>query len=319
MTRTDIINNLISFFGYKSYLEIGLDNPDNNYTRIVCKNKESVDPFFEDDHKNGFDVPLDATTREKIKQHLTYKMTSDEFFETVNRKYDIIFIDGLHTREQVRKDIINSLKHLNKGGKIVVHDALPPNEGAQIVPRQQVLWNGDVWKGIVDLKKLRISFHTVDTDFGCCVIDYFENPETLTVPKKNREYGWSDFVKYRNLLLNVIPQEDFKKTILIKKTPYVWGSKNFMLGDYVYLHNRDNYEEREIIKISSLSNKKIGFVKYQPHLSYVRNCEKRISPIPLSEHRELLPISTPVDISPCKYVHEAQHFLKNAETEDYGS
>ena len=46
MNRTEIINRLIEKSNYKNYLEIGLDNPDNNYNHIVCENKECVDPFF---------------------------------------------------------------------------------------------------------------------------------------------------------------------------------------------------------------------------------------------------------------------------------
>lgn len=43
MNRTDIINYLIEQNQYVNYLEIGLDNPNKNYTKIKIENKESVD------------------------------------------------------------------------------------------------------------------------------------------------------------------------------------------------------------------------------------------------------------------------------------
>lgn len=58
MTRTDIINFLIKHKKFKSYLEIGLDNGDN-FKNIKCDLKESVDPFFKEDHKNGQDLQFD--------------------------------------------------------------------------------------------------------------------------------------------------------------------------------------------------------------------------------------------------------------------
>ena len=95
MNRTEIINRLIEKNNYKNYLEIGLDNPDNNYNHIVCDDNECVDPFFEYDHNNGFDVNI-SNFEDIIKNTLTYRMSSDEFFQKNHKKYDIIFIDGLH-------------------------------------------------------------------------------------------------------------------------------------------------------------------------------------------------------------------------------
>ena len=73
-------------------------------------------------------------------------MTSDDFFKDNKEKFDTIFIDGLHIDEQVQKDIENSLNALNEGGTIVMHDCKPLSEEAQIFPRIQIAWNGDVWK-----------------------------------------------------------------------------------------------------------------------------------------------------------------------------
>ena len=213
MNRSDLINELIRKNNYKSYLEIGLDNPNNNYNKIKCELKECIDPFLEEHHKNGFDAKLTNEFLKSVESILTYKMTSDEFFVQNNKKYDIIFIDGLHTKEQVAKDIINSLKVLNPGGKIIVHDCLPNNERAQSVPRVQAYWNGDVWRTIPELKKQNIKYFTVDCDQGLCVIDYIRVKKNLK-EINSWEFTWADFEKNKKELMNVISEDEFRKIYL---------------------------------------------------------------------------------------------------------
>ena len=164
--------------------------------------------FFEYDHNNGFDVSI-SNFEDIIKNTLTYRMTSDEFFQKNHKKYDIIFIDGLHTKDQVGKDIINSLKILNAGGKIICHDCLPTDENSQKVPREQIHWMGDVWRTIPELSKQNIKFNTVDCDCGCCIIDFFENYNDLQYISK-WDKNWKDF-ESNNSFMNIISENDFIK------------------------------------------------------------------------------------------------------------
>lgn len=207
MNKTDIINSLIEKNNYKSYLEIGLDEPKNNYLNINCENKECVDPYIMSEHEK-YDTKDVDRINEIIDTILDYHMTSDEFFQQNSKTYDLIFIDGLHTKEQVSRDIINSLKCLNKGGKIVIHDCLPTSKNMQEVPRISSAWTGDVWKTICELKKQNIEFKVVDCDFGCGIVEYFENSDTLNYIEE-WEFDWNDFLEKRNELLNVITEEEF--------------------------------------------------------------------------------------------------------------
>ena len=61
-------------------------------------------------------------------------MTSDEMFAQMdeNKKYDLIFIDGMHTSEYCDRDMTNSFKHLNKDGIICVHDTIPRSKEANL-------------------------------------------------------------------------------------------------------------------------------------------------------------------------------------------
>ena len=54
-------------------------------------------------------------------------LTSDHFFEMNKNKYNFIYIDGMHTKEQIPKDIINSWDSLLVGGIIWMDDYLGDN------------------------------------------------------------------------------------------------------------------------------------------------------------------------------------------------
>lgn len=181
MTRSDIINRLINKHGYKKYLEIGVNTPAQpgyNWDNVMCDVKHGVDPNVE----------------------TTFKMTSDEFFAQNKNTYDIVFIDGLHIYEQVVRDIENSLRILNDRGSIVVHDCNPVDEVHQRPIRASDIWNGDVWKAIVQMR-LRddIVITTLDTDEGCAIIKKFPNNPYNLLERNRKE------------LLNLISPEEWLK------------------------------------------------------------------------------------------------------------
>ena len=97
--RWDLIEYLINKYGYSDYLEIGCDQ-DQLFSKIKIQNKVCVDP------SSGGNV----------------RKTSDEFFKENKKKFDIVFIDGLHTYDQVKKDILNSVNCLKENGIVLVHD-----------------------------------------------------------------------------------------------------------------------------------------------------------------------------------------------------
>ena len=166
MTRTDIINRLIKERGYSSYLEIGVENPSNNYNLINCKYKESVDPYVE----NFYISDQDAA---KYADAITYKMPSDKFFSIVNKKYDIVFIDGMHTEQQCDKDIYNAMQHLTEYGCVVIHDCLPLTADMQTEKPKPGghPWTGTVWKSILKLVRLNVPVNVLDYDYGVAIIE----------------------------------------------------------------------------------------------------------------------------------------------------
>ena len=188
-SRLDMINYFIKKNDYKSYLEIGCDK-NQIFSQITLNKKIGVDPY------SGGNV----------------RKTSDDFFKENDEKFDLIFVDGLHVYEQVKKDIINSVNFLNRGGVILVHDCLPDTIGKQAVPRYKMQWNGDVWKAIVDLRQRDdLEIHTCFVDQGIGIIKKQINSSILKIDKKIQDLKFSDFYHNHKEYLRIINLDEFKK------------------------------------------------------------------------------------------------------------
>jgi hypothetical protein len=191
--RWDILNYLVDKNNYKTYLEIGVQDYNSNCARINVEHKFAVDPF----------------PRGKC----DFVGTSDSYFNYISDdvKFDLIFIDGLHHSDQVVKDIDNSLKHLNEGGTIVVHDCLPENFSNQVKIDHGGEWTGDVWKAIVYFKGRRedLDIKVVNHDWGCGIIQ--RGSQKLIDKLELDEITWSLYEDKRDEILSVITEHQFLK------------------------------------------------------------------------------------------------------------
>lgn len=192
MNRLEIINALISKYDLKSYLEIGCQN-NKTFNVVNCPIKVGIDP-----EKGG-----------------TLRLTSDEYFDKKEStiKFDLIFIDGLHIKEQTLKDIKNALKCLNKDGFIIIHDCLPTEYEMQLVPRKVKVWTGNVWEAFVELRKTRSTLEmcVVDVDFGCGIIKNGKQEKLVT----DKEINFNNFIENKKEWMNIISWKGFKKKYLI--------------------------------------------------------------------------------------------------------
>ena len=195
MKRFEIINYLIRVNNYKSFLEIGTQEQ-INLSNITIGKKVSVDP---DPEANA-----------------DFILPSDDFFKQNTDEFDIVFVDGLHHADFAYRDIINSLKILNPGGCVVVHDVIPSSYEGQLIPLEKTLktgtgiWNGDVWKGWIKLRTERknLTMKVVNTDHGCGIIHPTRDGNGDHLESYNNGYYEYD----RDLIfssLNLISQEDF--------------------------------------------------------------------------------------------------------------
>jgi Methyltransferase domain len=185
--RTEVLNCLVSLFGLRSYLELGVADGEN-FAAVIAPVRQSVDP----------QAPA------------TFQLTSDEFF-AVGRgcaEYDLIFIDALHEEDQCLRDIENALTRLSAHGCIVVHDASPPTEwhqrpASQYQPGEE--WNGTVWKAVVRFRHAHpdVAVVTLDVDWGCTVIRRRPAPAPLPAPLP--VLTWEALDQQRDRLLNMRP------------------------------------------------------------------------------------------------------------------
>jgi len=162
------LNMLISRYNLNSVLEIGSDY---GYTAEQLANAKvvAVDP----DPK--YYVPIRYRRRLKLETK-----TSDEFFRKNSKKFNLIYIDGLHTFKQVTRDLINSIKSLrdNSRGFIVIDD-IYPNDRFSILKtyteaysarihnlgdKNDHSWTGDVYKIVFLLHKANINFYSIKYD-----------------------------------------------------------------------------------------------------------------------------------------------------------
>lgn len=182
VSRTEVINTLIALNHYNSYLEIGCQS-DVNFAKVPVANKIGVDPC-----SGG-----------------THRMTSDAFFEQNKTQFDVVFIDGLHSYEQVRRDVINSLTFLKEGGVIVLHDMLPLSWESEHMPRINGSSSGTTWKIAYELiAYFKNKFCIVVADTGLGVIFYdkkldlshFGNKYDIPYSKKSFRDFLNDYTRF---------------------------------------------------------------------------------------------------------------------------
>lgn len=210
-TRTEVINYLVSLFDHPTtYLEIGIRNPNDNFNSINATVKYGVDPGIEYEPN-----PVD------------FKMTSDDFFQQLaaNKilsneiKFDVIFIDGLHTAEQVNLDIANALRFINDDGFVVLHDCNPPTEWHAREKYDYTMspaggyWNGTTWKAFLKSRFDKSIYSCcVDTDWGIGILSKKRNLGDAIEPV-NQFYEFSVLESDRKQHMNLIDFTSLKQKL----------------------------------------------------------------------------------------------------------
>ncbi|WP_422746641.1 class I SAM-dependent methyltransferase [Mycobacterium sp. WMMD1722] len=201
------------------YLEIGVSRG-QAFRQISADVKIAVDPAFK----------LTASTRAaadaKARRTHYFETTSDEFFENEaalldRHRIDVALIDGLHTYEQVVRDVEYTVRHLRDDGVIFLHDCNPAFELAgrraesydafiatQKGPLVIGLWNGDVWKAIVHLRSTRpdLLVGVLRCDQGVGFVRRATPQSTLPYsPEQVAALTYADLKADRKRLLNLKP------------------------------------------------------------------------------------------------------------------
>ncbi len=188
--RIALVNFLVSMTGgiNCNYLEIGCQSNDL-FDSVISLKKTGVDP-----EAGG-----------------THRMTSDEFFSANTDHFDVIFIDGLHEYDQVRRDALNSLETISQHGWIAFHDFLPSNWKEQHVPRISNAWTGDCWKLAVELSQAEgIEFYILEIDHGVGLLR--KTSETYNIPDLSDELANADFDRFISVMES-LPIIEYKQSV----------------------------------------------------------------------------------------------------------
>ena len=212
-TRTELLTYLAGLTRCQRYLEIGVHDGEN-FLAVPSPQKVGVDP--------SPNPRVPGIVRQK----------SDEFFERVDLRegpFDLVFIDGDHAAEQVRRDVQGALHVLNERNPwaaVVLHDSNPVTEDMAAEVAHHRAWCGTVWKAWVELRATSPApwCRVVDLDFGCAVcLPGVRDPRPLlagdlagTLPEGfsargggflRLPYSWLDQNRVR--ALGLLPQELF--------------------------------------------------------------------------------------------------------------
>jgi len=222
--RWDTINFFIEKYRYTTYLEIGYYKG-WSFDRVKCKFKTAVDP-----NPCKFPEQELRLINDKIfePEGVIYKMTSDQFFRNLSDsklftalgrnqdkekyKWDIIFIDGLHEREQVLRDLKHAFNHLSDNGIIIMHDCNPPKY-EHTTTGIDGCWTGDVYKAMLDVRNSpEAEAYVIDIDWGVGVVKPIESLKKRDITETqhfNALTDWDYFDKNRKELLNLIDISTF--------------------------------------------------------------------------------------------------------------
>ena len=212
VTRADVIQSMLDLYPDPSYLEIGVD-AGATFRALRAARKVAVDPAFK------FRPPATAAD-DTVSYH---EMTSDAFFASVGPeapKFDVIYIDGLHTFEQVLRDLLNATDRLSAKGVVILDDILPNSYHASLPSLDEAFqvrnyvadrqgqpgmkadstWMGDVYKAAFFIRGFMQAFSmaTVAENHGQLVL--------WRAPRPAADLG--------DELLSSVAATDFRSTVL---------------------------------------------------------------------------------------------------------
>ena len=202
--RVEIVQSELDRFARPQYLEIGV-NVGVLFLHVRAAEKVAVDPVARIPRWKWWLHPNTALRGRFV------RATSDEFFAGLDpeARFDVVFVDGLHTHAQSLRDVENALRHLAPEGVVLLHDCNPADAiggGPNPEATGEAGWNGEVWKTIVHLRATRpdLDIQVLDTDFGVGVIRR-GNSRTLQLARPAAELTYEDLAADRERLLGLRP------------------------------------------------------------------------------------------------------------------
>jgi hypothetical protein len=167
-------NKVIERLQLDKYLEIGVWKGDTFFS-VDSVYRTGVDPGF------LFDVAKHTDSKTRL-----IASSSDDFFSKLelSEKFDVIFLDGLHTFEQTYRDFLNTLQHAHPSTVWIIDDTLPSDiysslrdQAVSLSARKEAGLSGSAWHG--DVFKTIVTIHDFHQGFDYRTIVGSGNPQTL--------------------------------------------------------------------------------------------------------------------------------------------
>ena len=175
VSRAEVVNRMTGLFARPRYLEIGVAAGET-FLNVSAATKVAVDPNF------NLDVAAYANSTQ-----IFYETTSDEYFSKHNDpqdKFDVVYIDGLHTFEQTLRDFTNAMESLSPNGIVVIDDVLPTSYAAALSSQLDAMlvkqatddddnsWMGDTYKLVYFIHAFfpSLRLRTVNDNHGQAVV-----------------------------------------------------------------------------------------------------------------------------------------------------
>jgi methyltransferase family protein len=174
------LNRLADELNSQSYLEIGVSKG-ATFLHVNVPERTGVDPLYQ----------FDTSPFTDEHTHF-FEGTSDEFFSQLPRgtKFDLIFIDGLHTFEQTYRDLCSALTLSHPATVILIDDTLPsdvfsaiPDPGRALSHRARTGSDNQAWHG--DTYKVVYAIHDFHLGLDYRTIIESGNPQTLVWQSSN--------------------------------------------------------------------------------------------------------------------------------------
>jgi hypothetical protein len=186
--------SLISLAISQTIMKKGYENC--NYLEIGCFDNKAFDTI---------PLPLEQKIGVDPLRGGTHRMTSDVFFSNNKKKFDVIFIDGLHSYDQCSKDCTNSINFLNEDGIIILHDMMPRHK-----TEESPKFSGDVWKVAFELcQSENVKFVIANIDQGVGLLKITTNPTYIKQPEIKDKI----FSDYKNFYYKQLPSVNVKTAL----------------------------------------------------------------------------------------------------------
>ena len=212
--RADRLNRLSKINSAENYLEIGV-NKGVTLRRVDVQRKVGVDPSF------------NFNTEEVDHKAELHEVTSDKYFETcgTSKKFDLIYLDGLHEYNQTLRDFFNTLSYSHENTIWLFDDTNPDSYEASLYPQRITKevrvrtgnrdnsWMGDVYKCVFFLNKFLRDFeYATFLEHGQTVVwrKKISSEVEFCIPDDMdiTNMSYADFVSYRDSVLNFKTDEE---------------------------------------------------------------------------------------------------------------